>query len=176
MAGGDRKLILDACVLIDFLEQDAAVLAAASRSIGRIIVPTPLLLEVRQLTETLCGDLGFTLAEPDLSVVRTAAVRGGGLSSTDRLCLLMAKDLGATLYSNDKPLIGAAIACGVDARWGLELLLELVGAGMEGEAALEAATRICGRSSYNQRALEPFLREFASICPHLVDATREVIN
>ncbi len=44
-----RVLIVDACVLIDFMEADPSVLGVIARSVGPIHVPSPVLAEVHAL-------------------------------------------------------------------------------------------------------------------------------
>jgi len=163
---GDRKLLLDACVLIDYFKEDREVLRAAARSLGEIIIPSPVLLEVRTASITDCEELGLTVFQPELRIITAASQRRGVLSLHDRICLLIASELQATVYSNDKPLITAASVAGVRAEWGLKLLLELAAAGeITVGHALVVANRICSRSSYLSRALQIFRSEVQRIFP-----------
>jgi len=158
MAFPEHARILDACVLIDYCLEDAFLLGLASRALGPIVVLTPILGEVRQLEERTCEQLGLWMVEPETSLAREASVRRGGLSFRDRLCLAFAKAHQAILYSNDRRLLNVARSEGADARWGLELLLELVEAyALTPEDALQAAGNICRRSIY---PAEPLIDEF----------------
>lgn len=154
---GDKCILLDACVLIDFLKEDSDVLVCVGQHIGTIVVPSPLLLEVKGITLNQCKDLGIRVVTPDMSLLEQAAVRLGGLSFNDRLCLSMSKELQAILCSNDRLLLTTASKAGVMTRWGLELLLLLAQVEvMSFRSAEEIATRICARSSRYSSALEEF--------------------
>lgn len=145
----ERSRILDACVLIDFCQEDSTLLALAARSLGRIIILSPVLGEVKLLDETECARLNLSIVEPEMDLVLQASVRRGALSFRDRLCLGYAKTHSCILYTNDKPLLNAAREDGVDARWGLEILLELVSIGeLTREGATSAAQGICDRSRF----------------------------
>lgn len=167
---GDRKLVLDACVLIDYFKDDREALRLATRSLGEIIIPSPVLLEVRTASVADCEELGLTVFQPELRIITAASERKGGLSLQDRICLLVAEELQATLYSNDKPLITAASAAGVRAQWGLELLLEMATAGeITCASASEIACRICNRSSYYSKVLELFTSKLQQVFPEAGD-------
>lgn len=154
---GDNCIVLGACVLIDYLKEDSIVLESAGQHIGSIVVPSPVISSLEQSTQNYCENLGVRAITPDLRLIQKAATRSGGLSCNDWLCILLAQDLKATLYSSEKPLLNMAFKAGVEARRGLELLLELVRAGvMSPNSAEEVAARICSRSSRYASALEEF--------------------
>ena len=158
VTSSQRLRIMDACVLIDFCLEDSALLGLAVQKLGPIVVLTPVLAEVRQLDEVFCGELGLQILEPNMVQVQEATVRRGGLSFRDRLCLAVARAEQGILFSNDKRLLNEAVAGGVDGRWGLEILLELVvEEALTPEAALQSAEGICHRSIY---PAEPLLAEF----------------
>ena len=154
----ERVRVADACVLIDFCLEDPSLLTLASRALGPIVVLTPILNEVQQLDEPLCEELGLRVWEPDMAQVLEAGVRRGGLSFRDRLCLAVARAEQEILYTNDRRLLNEALSEDVDARWGLEILLELVGVQeLTPESALQAAEGIAHRSLY---PAGPLLAEF----------------
>ena len=154
MVNVGRSSVLDACVLIDFCQEDSTLLALAARHLGRIIVLSPVLKEVRQLDEAECERLGLSIHEPDMELLLEASERRGGLSLRDRLCLAFAKKETCILYTNDKPLLSAASCDGVDARWGLQILIDLVSIDeLTRHDALTAAQNICDRSRFHADGL-----------------------
>lgn len=165
MAAADRLLILDACVLIDICLEDPSLLGLAASSLGNIVIISPILQEVRQLDDAAIERLKLHIVEPELDIVMEAAARRGGLSFRDRMCLLYARDSKGTLYTNDRALLKAAISDGIDARWGLVILIELVDAGqLTPTDALATAQSICGRSRFPS---EPLISEFRRRLDHL---------
>lgn len=151
-------MILDACVLIDICLEDTGLLALAAASLGRVVVLSPILEEVHQLNEKEAERLGLSVVEPEMNLVLEASVRRGGLSFRDRICLLYTKDANGTLYTNDRVLLNAATSDGVDARWGLEILLELVTVGrLNCSRASVTARSICDRSRF---ASDKLIAEF----------------
>ena len=120
------SLISDANVLIDFAAADLEVLGTLARSLGRIHVARDVLREVKALTESEATQLGLFICEPSLEEIREAAVRGGALSSRDKLCLAMARNRGWACLTNDHSLRKKCTEAGVRPLWGLEALLLLV--------------------------------------------------
>lgn len=125
-SGSKSYLLTDACVLIDFCKEDANLLGLASRHIGKIIVPTPILYgEVHQLTLEDCDRLGLLLYTPNEDQLVRASIPRRGLSERDKLCLFIAIDEGYSLFTNDRTLLKIAEKEKVDAHWGLEILVRL---------------------------------------------------
>jgi predicted nucleic acid-binding protein len=166
---GDRKLVLDACVLIDYLQEDERILSLIAQGLGSIIVPSPVLLEVSRLTAATCDELGLAVFDPGVQTITDAAKRGGALSVQDRICLSVAQQLEATLYSNDKPMIRAAQAAGLDVRWGLELILELTEIGSISQLDAQGiGGRICGRSNHKAEVLSQFNDALSEVLARLI--------
>ncbi len=136
-----RILIVDACVLIDFLEADAQVLAVVARALGPIHVATPVLEEVGGFDAQTATSLGLSVVEPTFELFTQASQKGGGLSPNDRLCMLLAKSEGWTCVSNDKALRSACVSADVPVLWGLQLLGLAVEAGALGGAEATAIVR-----------------------------------
>lgn len=119
-------LILDACVLIDFIKADTTVLALIHKYVGTIHVIEPVLKEVldiedvNELTES-----GIIIIEPEIEDAFTATKGSGSASFQDQLCLLTAKRNGFTCVTNDVCLRKLCESHGVPILWGLELLKEL---------------------------------------------------
>lgn len=138
MAGSPRFLVLDACVLIDFLESDRSILIAIRDHLGEISVVRPVFDEVDSFSEEQAVDLGLHIVDVELDLAIEAANRRGSLSFEDRLCLLLAAREGWTCVTNDGALRKACIDDDVEVRWGLEVLLDLVRAGGLGKREAES--------------------------------------
>lgn len=121
-------LVTDANALIDYASTDEWVLALASRHLGPVIVPWPVLEEVEVLDVSDCERLGLRVIDPTLEQVLEAGSERGGLSFADRVCLIVARDGGHSCVS-DRRLRVACEAVGVPVMWSLELVIELVDAG-----------------------------------------------
>lgn len=138
-----RILIVDACVLIDFYDADASVLAIISKALGPIHVASTVLAEVEGLDESAAESLGLRVIEPSFEMFAAAATRRGGLSPRDHICLIMAKGENWTCVSNDKALRNACAEEQVAVLWGLEMMGLAVEAGeLPGEVAKDVARRI----------------------------------
>lgn len=158
--------IVDACVLIDFAKTDASLLRLIGDHVGPIHVPAPVLAEVKQLDASTATSLGLRIVDPDLDTAARAATLGGALSFEDRLCVIMAKASGWTCVSNDSRLRQTCVREGVPTLWGLELLLQLVGAGgLPKDQAEEAAMAIhCSNPRYvTKKVLQLFTQKLGKM-------------
>lgn len=81
--GPGSGLVLDANVLIDYCQCDLTVLSLASKRVGKVHVPSPVLDEVHELDEDECVRLGLAVVEPELDEGLIAAQRRCGLSFQD---------------------------------------------------------------------------------------------
>ena len=126
-----RLMIMDACVLIDFIKAQRSVLELVVKHVGPLYVTSPVVDEVKEIDdEKDLVELGLLIVEPELEDAYMAASQSGGpLSFQDRLCLLAAKRHGFTCVTNDKNLRKSCTQEGVPILWGLELLAELHKAG-----------------------------------------------
>lgn len=159
-ASGERLsgLVADANVLIDYVEADRTVLSVISRSLARIHVPSPVLAEVRALSEKDASALGLDVVEPTLSQAMEAQAGGGPTSFQDRLCLLVARAGGWAVMTNDRALRNACGEAGVPCLWGLETLGLLVADGtLSAQRALAVANRIARVNRFiTSRILDAF--------------------
>ncbi|EIJ80122.1 hypothetical protein PB1_07172 [Bacillus methanolicus PB1] len=125
-----RFLILDANILIDFFKCDPMIIKLICTYVGQIYLASPVLNEVKEISDSDCLELGITLVEPELEQIMLAATeKRCPLSFQDRLCLILAKDNGWTCVTNDKPLRRECVSDGVPLIWGIELLCMLVESG-----------------------------------------------
>ena len=137
-----RLLILDACVLIDYVDADPSVIGTVSRHVAPTAVVRPVFDEVDQLDEPQAVELGLSILDVDLDLAARAAEVPSPLSFQDRLCLLLAKEEGYTCVTNDRALRRTCIAESVSVLWGFEMMAEAVslGAMTADEAVLVAET------------------------------------
>ena len=124
-----RLLILDACVLIDYVDADASVLGTVSTHVARAAVVRSVFDEVDQLDERQAAQLGLSILDVPLDLAAKAAETPSRLSFQDRLCLLVAREEGWTCVTNDGALRRACIAENVPVLWGLEIMAEAVEVG-----------------------------------------------
>ena len=124
-----RLLILDACVLIDYVDADPSVIGTVTAHVAPTAVVRPVFDEVDQLDEPQAAELGLSILDVDLELAAKAAEAPSSLSFQDRLCLLIAKEEGWTCVTNDGALRRACIAENVSVLWGLEIMAEAVAAG-----------------------------------------------
>ena len=121
-----KLMIMDACVLIDFIKTGRAVLELVVNHVGPLYVPSPVVDEVNEIDdENELVALGLIIIEPEIEDAYAAISRSGPLSFEDWLCLLTAKRHGFTCVTNDKNLRKLCRQESVSLLWGLELLAEL---------------------------------------------------
>ena len=159
-----RKLmIMDACVLIDFIKAERAVLELVVKHIGPLHVTSPVVDEVNEIDhENELVALGLIIIEPEIEDAYAAGGRSGPLSFEDWLCLLTAKRHGFTCVTNDKNLRRLCKQEGVSLLWGLELVAELhkVGGITSKEAEVFAQTI---RRSNPKHITEKIVSRFADL-------------
>jgi hypothetical protein len=143
-----KLMIMDACVLIDFIKADRAVLELVVKYVGPLHVISPVVDEVNEIdNENELLALGLIIIEPEIEDAYAAGGRSGPLSFEDWLCLLTAKRHAFTCVTNDKNLRKFCKREEVPLLWGLELISELhkVG-GIPGKEA-ETLAQIMQRSN-----------------------------
>ena len=137
-------MIMDACVLIDYLKTERSMFELFAKYIGPVHVVSQVIEEVQEIDspEELI-ELGLIIVEPELEDAFAAASRIGPTSFQDKLCLLTAKRHGFTCVTNDKNLRKLCDQENVPYLWGLQLLAELHRAGgIPPDAAIAIAHQI----------------------------------
>lgn len=143
MRGRRALMLMDANVLIDYLDSDRRLFRLTSEHVGQVHVPAPLLAAEIVEAGIDWATLGVVAVEPSLEMLTEAGVRREGLSFHDWLCLLMAQHHGWTCVTNDKRLRRACAEVEVPTVWGLELVIWLVEAkALTATAAQEIAEAI----------------------------------
>ncbi len=122
-------LIADSNVMIDYLQCDSTLISLINNHLAQLYLPTPLLGEVEEITEDGCIQLGIKLIEPELEQIIQASQERGALSFQDNLCLILAKENGWTLVTNDKALRRRCEEERIPIKWGIELICILVESG-----------------------------------------------
>ncbi len=142
-------LVFDASALIDVVDSDPTLLTLIAREIAPVLIPLPVLREVSTLTEEDCVALGLTIVVPTLEQLEEAATARGSLSEEDHLCLIVARDLGATCVTSDGALYKACVAEGIEVWRGLRPLIALVARGhLEAHAAIVTVRSIRKSNAY----------------------------
>lgn len=139
-----KWMILDSCVLIDFVQADASVLRLIADYVGPIHVLNVILEEVRQIeSEDELADLGLVVIEPAIDDAFAAARTTGQTSFQDRLCMLTARRHRFSCVTNDMNLRKLCEQERVPSMWGLQLIAELHRAeGISGKYAEKLAQAI----------------------------------
>ena len=142
--GSTALLILDSCVLIDYIKAEPALFSVIAGNVGPVHVATIVFEEVAQLTSLEhMEDLGITLIEPEIEDAFEAERMKGRTSFQDNICLLTAKKHNMTCVTNDKSLRKTCSKHDVPTMWGLELLLHVVrSGGLDHRSAVEIGRRI----------------------------------
>ena len=143
-SGTRRGMIVDACVLIDFIRVDPALLRLVARLVGPAYVISPVVDELNDIDDVAeLEQLGLVVEEPAIEDAFAAARGLGPTSFQDRLCVLSAKRKGLMCVTNDKHLRKLCKEEGVPVLWGLQLLVELYRrGGISAEEALNVARMI----------------------------------
>ena len=123
-------LLADADVLIDYRDSELAVLKLVAQQVGRVAVIPLVLEEVRGITATVCARLGIEVIEVETERMLRAAEVESSVSFTDRLCVVVCREEGWTCVTNDSALRRLCKRHGVETRFGLGLMVDLVTAGV----------------------------------------------
>ena len=158
--GKPTGLIADADVLIDYVQGDKAVLALISRHVAALHVASPVLEEVHELSASEAQQLGIVIVEPTLIQVLEAAGGEGSTSFQDRLCLILARDSGWVVFSNDNALRSACSNVNIPCLWGMEAMAILVDQNyLTGKRAMSVTLKMARSNTFiTQSVLDRFRR------------------
>ena len=160
MQGTPTVLLADADVLIDYRESELAILELVAQHLGRLAVLSSVLDEVRDVTPTQCARLGIEIIEVETERMLRATEVESSVSFNDRLCLIVCREEGWTCVTNDGALRRLCERHGVETRFGLGLMVDLVEAGvLTRRRAVAVARRIQASNPLhiNDRVLNRFL-------------------
>ena len=142
-SAGEKKIIIDACVLIDFVKADISIFQSITQFIGQLHVISTVMEEVHDIRQEEQNIPGLIIIEPELEDASLAYSVRMPISSEDYLCLLTAKRHGLICITNDSCLRRECEKQGIPIIWGLGLLLELhERKGIQTEKAKEIAEKI----------------------------------
>lgn len=117
--------VVDANVLIDYMNADLTILGVLSKTVSPVFVSDAVLENVDGLDRHGCDEMGLAIAQPTLDQMLEAGDRRAKLAYDDWMCLILARDNGWTCITNDKALRAECAAAGIKVLWGLELMLAL---------------------------------------------------
>ena len=153
-------LLADADVLIDYRDSELEILALVVEHVGRVAVLAPVLGEVRGVTAAQCVRLGIEVVEAETERMLQAADVDASVSFNDRLCLVVCREESWTCVTNDGALRRLCERHGVETRFGLGLMVDLVYAGALTRRRAVAVARQIQESNplhINERVLARFL-------------------
>lgn len=153
-------LLADADVLIDYRESELAILGLVEQHVGRVAVLPSVLAEVESVTATECAALGIEIVEVETERMLRAAEIESRVSFNDRLCFVTCLEEGWTCVTNDGALRRLCERHGVETRFGLALMVDLVAAGVLPRARAEVVARQIHAANplhINQRVLSRFV-------------------
>lgn len=159
MPADPTVLLADADVLIDYRESELAILALVAQHLGRVTVLPSVLDEVQDVTVQDCVELGIEIVEVETERMLQAATIESRASFNDRLCLVTCREEGWTCVTNDGALRRLCERHGVETRFGLALMVDLVEVGVFTRERAEAvAQRIHSSNPFhiNERVLNRF--------------------
>jgi predicted nucleic acid-binding protein len=160
MPAARTVLLADADALIDYRESDLRILELVVQHLGRVAVLAPVLDEVRGVTAAQCAHLGIEVVEVETEQMLEASEIESSASFNDRLCLAMCRNQGWICVTNDGALRRLCERHGVDTRFGLGLMVELVAAGVLTVGRAVAVARQIHASNpfhINERVLARFI-------------------
>ena len=160
-------LLADADVLIDYRESGLAVLELVGRHVGKVAVLSSVLDGVQGLTARECEGIGIEVVEVEMERMLRAAEIESRVSFNDRLCLIVCREERWTCVTNDGALRRLCGRHGVEVRYGLGLMVDLVAVGaLTRRQAVEVARRMHAANPLhiNGRVLDRFDRALEDRC------------
>ena len=137
--------VVDANVLIDFQGVGLGIFTQVANHLDDVLVSSQVVIdEVDGLTIKTCEELGIQVVDPAMGHLAFAQQSHGALSFHDLLCFALVRDRGGICVTNDKRLRRYCAERGLEIRWGLRLLIELVEGGfLARKAAIGVAEEVC---------------------------------
>lgn len=159
----DVTLLVDANVLIDYQKSDLSVFRHVSNTLGRVVVLDNVLEEVEGLTNSDCQRVEVDVIMADMDLLLRAGEPTTGISFQDRLCILVCKRYGYVCVTNDRALHKQCQTNGVQTKYGLRLMIELVEArAINVENATAIALKM--QESNPQHINDQLISRFRQLC------------
>ena len=152
-------LLADADVLIDYLKSEFAILSLVAEYVGRVVVLEQVLGEVRGLTAAECERAGIDVIVAETERMLHAAAVESNVSFSDRLCLVTFREERWTCVTDDGALRRLCQRHGVETRYGLGLMVDLVALGALPRQRAESIARKIQTSNpfhINEQVIERF--------------------
>jgi len=156
-----RVVICDANILIDYAKADKNIIGLTTKYLYEIWVPLPIWDEVNDLSGQDAKTLNINITEPTLAQTYEAAnMFGGGLSSEDNMCFIVARDEKAICATNEKPLRKKCKDNGIDVLWGLEIMVQLCEIGKLAPSLAEKVARKIAQDNIviTEKIIDQFLK------------------
>lgn len=152
------RFVVDASVLIDYLETDPEILELANARFG-LLITGPVFDEVDQLCDPHALGMELVVLEHDQATACLEIQRSRpALSFADASCIILARSRSLEVLTSDRALRNSCEALGVPTRRSLALLQLLVESrDIDDLRALESAKRVI---ESNPRMPRDLLREF----------------
>ena len=156
-----RILLMDACVVLDYLKADRELFKLISENIGELYVPEEVVSEIKDVggSEELKA-LGLKIIETNADDYCEAALRSqsGPLSPVEHICFLTAQRNGFVCVTNDTRLRKKCERERVETMRGLQLILLLF---ERGGIDKQRALQIGARARQNPWLAESAYKNFA---------------
>ena len=181
-ASASSVLLADADVLIDYHLSEITILSLVAKHVGPVVVLEQVLDEVQGLTAARCACSGIKVIAAETQRMFRAADLESNVSFNDRLCVVTCREERLTCVTNDRALRRLCKGYGVDTRYGLGLMVDLVVAGaISRRRAVTIARQIQAAHPFhiNERVLGSFVercREASSRRQQLPVAVEAVIQ
>lgn len=121
-----RTYLADASLLIDLCNVNRDIINLFAQCEGGICVIRNVLEEVLKLSEEEASQRGVRILDPDITIYHEAAGIQDGLSFADHICLIIARQQGLVLITNDKRLKNECKQQDIPVLWELEAVGLLV--------------------------------------------------
>ncbi len=158
------EYIIDASVVIDYLDVDKSILSLAASKLGRIWISVLTLQKIRQLGRPDAEKMGLSVLEPSPEQLREVKTPSR-LKEDDQVTIILARDSGYICITNDKRMHIRCREWQVPSLWGLDLMLELVRTGSLSRTRAEKLGRAIQEiNAYlTPQILQQYLAELNSI-------------
>ena len=136
-------LLADADVLIDYRDSDLEVLKPIGQHVDGVAVLPSVLDEVHEVSRTDCERLSISVVEVATNRLLRTRVVDSSVSFNDRLCFVVCDAESWTCVTNDSALRRLCKRHGVQTRFGLRFVVDLVTAGaITAERAMSIACKM----------------------------------
>lgn len=134
-------LLLDANVVIDYRRSGPDILPLAARHLAPLAMILAVMEEVNELDRAECARLGIEVIVPTTEQSRRAEQDPSPVSIPDRQCFVVCDEENRVCITNDRRLRNLCERRGVETKYGLRPMLDLVAAGVLPRSRAETVAR-----------------------------------